>query len=134
MVTLWRYNASFLFLFKLLLRSFSDILEESRETLGNVWQPNLPNIRKPLDGFRTQDLSIERRLTLSLNRLTQPPRPHLPPSPPSSMRPSLSWSWIYNYIDRNGQHADELLPTQANSSTHVSSWGHHIIFTYFRVQ
>ena len=28
---------SFLLWFKLLLRSFSDILEASRETLGNVW-------------------------------------------------------------------------------------------------
>ena len=30
--------------------------------------------------------------------------------------------YIIYFIDRNGQNADELLPTQADSSTHVSSW------------
>ena len=34
-------------------------------------------------------------------------------------------------VDRNGQNADELLPTQADNNTHVSSF--HFIFTYFRV-
>ena len=75
-----------------------------------------------------------------LTNSLKPPPPPPPISPIINATVIIMTMDIYDFIDRNGQNADELLPTQADSSRPYtrlqlvcSTVYHHFIFTYFRV-
>ena len=93
---------------------------------------NLPNIRKPSDGFRTQDLSIERRLTLSSNpthSATAPP----PPPHQQCDRHHHDRGYIILLIDIVKMLMNYCLHRPIVEHTSPAGVYHHLIFTYFRV-
>ena len=92
---------------------------------------NLPNIRKPSDGFRTQDLSIERRLTLSSNpthSATAPPSPHQ-----QCDRHHHDHGYIILLIEIVKMLMNYCLHRPTVVHTSPAGVYHHLIFTYFRV-